>query len=528
MKIVKYMATAASFLLMAVSCSQSTKVPSEVKISKADLQDKIKGAWAGQTIGCTYGGPTEFRYSGMMINENIDIAWPDGYIKWYYDNQPGLYDDIYMDLTFVDVFQKEGLDAPIESFANAFANADYMLWHANQQARYNIQQGIMPPQSGHWTVNPHADDIDFQIEADYAGIMSPGMVNAASHYCDEIGHMMNYGDGWYGGVYVAAMYALAFVSDDINYVTEEALKVIPEQSNYYKCMADVIAWHKAYPDNWEITWALVDHKYGWDIGCPSGVNQAFNIDAVINSAYILIGLLYGQKDFAKTIDIATRCGCDSDCNPASAGGILGTMLGYSNIPEYWKKNLYEVEDIDFAYTTISLNDVYAMSFDQALQVIERNGGSVSENDVTIKVQAPQAVRLEQSFEGHWPVATGFSGGFGPSTPSSNEIREAAPIEFDGKGIVVNYSFNLGRSMAGYGLENDDDYVAVIEAYLDGQLCQTINLPAKGKNRREELFNQYNLPNAHHTLTFKWLNPEKGRNIYLGSNVIYTERPQTAK
>ena len=31
----------------------------------------------------------------------------------------------------------------------------------------------------------------------------------------------------------------------------------------------------------------------------------FNIDAVINSAYILIGLLYGEGDFYKTLDIST-------------------------------------------------------------------------------------------------------------------------------------------------------------------------------------------------------------------------------
>ncbi|MCO7111845.1 ADP-ribosylglycohydrolase family protein [Bacteroides uniformis] len=47
-------------------------------------------------------------------------------------------------------------------------------------------------------------------------------------------------------------------------------------------------------------------------------------------------MLYGEGDFTKTIDISTRAGQDSDCNPASAAGILGTMIGYSNIPEYWK------------------------------------------------------------------------------------------------------------------------------------------------------------------------------------------------
>jgi hypothetical protein len=109
-----------------------------------------------------------------------------GYIKWWYDNAPGLYDDIYMDLTFVDVLEKEGLDAPASSFASAFANAQYSLWHANQAARYNILNGIIPPASGHWLNNPHADDIDFQIEADFAGLMSPGMVGAAAEICDKV------------------------------------------------------------------------------------------------------------------------------------------------------------------------------------------------------------------------------------------------------------------------------------------------------------------------------------------------------
>ena len=307
--------------------------------------DKIKGGWAGQTIGCTYGGPTEFKYNGTMIQEYVPIVWPDGYIKWWYENVPGLYDDVYMDLTFVDVFDRLGLDAPVDSFAMAFATAGYTLWHANQSARYNILQGIMPPASGHWLNNPHADDLDYQIEADYAGLMSPGMPNTASEISDKIGHIMNYGDGWYGGVYVGAMYSLSFISDDIEFIVTEALKTIPEQSTYYKCMSDVIRWHKEYPDDWKRTWFECEKKWSSDIGCPDGVFVPFNIDAVINSAYILIGLLYGEGDFYKTLDISTRCGQDSDCNPASAGGILGTILGYSRIPDYWMKNLREVENM---------------------------------------------------------------------------------------------------------------------------------------------------------------------------------------
>ncbi|MBD0296333.1 MAG: ADP-ribosylglycohydrolase family protein, partial [Flavisolibacter sp.] len=175
-------------------------------ISRETLKDKIKGGWAGQTIGVTFGGPYEFRFQGTFIGDYQPLLWYDGYLKKTMLENPGLYDDLYMDLTFVDVFEKSGLNAPVDSFASAYADAGYMLWHANQAGRYNILNGIKPPQSGHWLNNPHADCIDYQIESDFAGLMSPGMPNTASAISDKIGHIMNYGDGWYGGVYVGALY----------------------------------------------------------------------------------------------------------------------------------------------------------------------------------------------------------------------------------------------------------------------------------------------------------------------------------
>ena len=501
------------FLLLAsTACSERASttgkqvvLPSEISISKDKLMDKIKGGWAGQTIGCTYGGPTEFRYNGTMIQDYVPIVWPDGYIKWWYENVPGLYDDVYMDLTFVDVFDRLGLDAPVDSFAMAFANAGYTLWHANQAARYNILQGIMPPASGHWLNNPHADDLDYQIEADYAGLMSPGMPNTASEISDKIGHIMNYGDGWYGGVYVGAMYSLAFVSDDIAFIVSEALKTIPEESRYYQCMNDVIRWHKEFPDDWKRTWFDCEKKWSEDIGCPDGVFVPFNIDAVINSAYILIGLLYGEGDFYKTMDIATRCGQDSDCNPASAAGILGTVLGYSKIPEYWLKNLREVEDMDFAYTTISLNKTYRMSFNQALQVVERNGGKIEGDNVFISCQQPVPVRLEKAFEGLYPV---------DRIGVNKQVAKVGDVTFEGTGIVFK-----GNVQA-----RDNEYVARVEMYIDGELVETANLPASYITRRHELFWKYQLPEKQHTVTFKWLNPHPDASVNFGEAIVYSDAP----
>ncbi len=501
--------TAGLLVALAVGCTASqqkvSSLPEEVTISKEILLDKIKGGWAGQTIGCTYGGPTEFKFNGTMIQDYFPIRWEDGNVKNYLTNGPGLYDDIYMDLTFVEVFDRLGLDAPVDSFALAFANAGYGLWHANQAARFNILNGIMPPESGHWLNNPHADDLDFQIEADFSGLMSPGMPNSATEICDKIGHIMNYGDGWYGGVYVGAMYSLAFVSDDIEFIATEALKTIPKESKYYKCMHDVIGWYKKYPTDWKQTWLEVQRNYSEDIGCPDGVFKPYDIDATINSAYILIGLLYGGGDFFKTIDISTRCGQDSDCNPASAAGILGTIIGYSKIPEYWMKNLREGEDIDFAYTSSSLNKTYKMSYDQAVQMIERNGGIVGDSTVTIKCQKPIAVKLEQAFEGMYPIMR------------KNLNRMAQDFDL--------FKFNgTGFAMRGSVKSDNKDYVANLSVFVDGQLVQEVKLPVDFIKRSQEVCWKYMLPKGDHVLSLKWNNPEKGAMLHCGEIIVYSDEP----
>jgi len=472
----------------------------EVTLSKTVLLDKIKGGWAGKTIGCTYGGPTEFHYLGSMIPDSIGIQWPKGFIKWYYENTPTLYDDLYMDLTFLNVFHRIGLDAPVDSFAQAFAHAGYMLWHANQAARYNILNGVNPPKSGYWKNNPHADDIDYQIESDYAGLMSPGMPQTASKFSDKIGHIMNYGNGWYGGVFVGAMYTMAFFSNDVNFVVSEALKTIPQKSSFYQCISDIILWHHENPSNWKETWQKCQKKYSNEIGCPDGVNTQFDIDALINSAYIAIGLLYGEGDFSKTLEIATRCGQDSDCNPSTAGGILGAIMGYSHIPAYWLDNLKEVEGLNFAYTNIALNKAYDYTYQLTLKVIAREGGQDLGDNVIIRTQQPRAVRFEKSFTDLRPI----------EVREGKSLEETEPIRFTGRGIVVSGSVQ----------SSDNNYIANIEVSIDGRPVKTIKAPADYRYRTQELYWNYDLKHGPHTLSFRWTNPERTTKINVGRIIIY--------
>ena len=477
-----------------------------VSLTDAEVADKIRGGWFAQTIGCTYGGPTEFKYKGGLIHDSIPVVWYDDYIYDTFIADPGLYDDVYMDLTFVEVMSEHGLDAPVSEYAEAFANADYKLWHANQAARYNILNGIPAPGSGHWKNNPHADDIDFQIEADFIGMMTPGMANVSSGICDKVGHIMNYGDGWYGGVFISAMYSLAYVCDDIPAVVREALNTIPEGTKFRSCIDDVLKFHAMYPDDWKQCWFEVEKLHGNDIGCPEGVHNGFNIDAVINAAYVVIGLLYGEGDFGRTMEIATRCGQDSDCNPASAAGILGVMYGYDAIPEYWKKGAEKIADMPFPYTSLSLDGVCDMNMDLLKALVSENGGSVQDGQITFTVQKPEEVRYEQSFEGLAPVEKRIL---------KKTFTDELELVFEGNSVVVSGSVvKTGH--------DDSPYVARLSAYVDGELVEKFSMPYDYITRKYEIFYRYCMPSGRHVLKLVLENPHPDYAMSATEMTVYDE------
>lgn len=524
-----------SLAALIISCGQEKSTndilsQESLKISKEKLHDKIKGGWAGQTIGVVYGAPVEFKYQGSIIPEYHIIPWHENYVKYWWVKKPGLFDDIYTDLQFVNVFEKYGLDVSMDTIAHYWANTEYHLAHANQASRYNILNGIMPPASGHWMNNPHADDLDFQIEADFIGLMAPGMVNRATEIADRVGHIMNSGDGWYGGVFVSALYSLAFVSDDVNYIVEQALNTIPEGTQFHECIADVVRWHSENPDDWKATWIELEKKWNRDVGCPKGVYLSFNIDAKINSAYVAIGLLYGKGDFTNSVDITTRCGQDADCNPATVGGVLGVMHGYSNIPDFWLKPLQEVEPLFFESTTMSLNLAYDMSLKHALELIQRDGGKVEENSVEIPLQRPVPVAFEQNFVNTYPIAR---------EKIDLSFTDELSVDFTGNGYILygnmvkrskidtDYIDRIAKRLGSevFGLaELEDPYVALVEVYINGELDQTVRMPMKNTARRLEPAWKYQLAEGDYNVRLKLINHHEDYEIRINDLIVYSETP----
>lgn len=340
-------------------------------------------------IGVSYGAPTEFRYLSRVIPEEELPEWtPDRVLNSI--NQ----DDLYVDMTFFAVLDKKGWDATTEDFGAAFRDSEYSLWHANYAARRALRRGVPATESGTPAVNPHVNDIDFQIEADFVGLLAPGMPQTAVDLAQRVGRVMNGGDGILGGVFVGGLYSAAFFEDDPRRIVEAGLALLPQESFYARIIGDTLRWSAENPDDWLATWQLIEDTYGNKDVCPQGAGVPFNIDAHLNGAYIVLGLLYGESDFAKTIKISTRAGQDSDCNPASAAGVLGVVLGYDRIPEIFKSGIADIAHEKFAYTDYSFEDIVNRNLVKVVEAVVRNGGTTGDGYIEVPIQQPVQAKVD--------------------------------------------------------------------------------------------------------------------------------------
>ena len=197
-------------------------------------------------------------------------------------------------------------------------------------------------------------------------------------------------------------------------------------------------------------------------------------------------------------------------------GILGTIYGYDAIPDYWMQGLESVEDLDFAYTTISLNEAYEMSYQHALQMIRRQGGLVSDKSVTIPVQEPQKVAFEDSFENHFAKERRQLGSGGGPNRELIELTHSYNFDFNGIGFAL-----MGSARSEEGAE---DYVFEAELHVDGELVETATWPTDFVKRRFYLFWKYALSDDDHDVEIRLTNPSDEASVLLDTVIVYGAEP----
>jgi hypothetical protein len=512
-----------AFFVATNVCVATAQTSNTRHISRSTLEDKIRGGWAGQMIGVSYGAPTEFRSNGKIIEGNLN-----NYLDWSPKRLENSIhqDDLYVEMTFAQVMDKVGLDATTEQYGEMFKDSLYELWHANAGARRLLNHGIKSPMSGHPKYNIHANDIDFQIESDFIGLMTPGLPQEGNKYADRVGRVMNWGDGLYGGMFFAGMYAAAFFENDPRKVVEQGLLSIPSESSYAAVIRDVLQWSAENPNDWTATWRLMETKWDKNDVCTEGALEPFNIDAKLNGGYVALGLLYGKGDFAKTLEVSTRSGQDSDCNPSSAAGILGVMLGYNKIPDVWKSGISKIANTRFSYTQYSFNDIVASTQARALKVISGAGGKVTDNDIEVPVQEPKAPSLEQWDSGvplkrveltdkDWSFKESFKDAkFGRNDDIRIKSTESAGAEatlaFEGTGVTI-----LGRCSQEGGRA---------DVFLDGEKAGEIDAWIPKNTSDDDYWHMTGLKDGKHSLRIVVRSDaspsSKGHKVQIKEAIVY--------
>lgn len=488
-------------------------------ISRAELRDRIQGGWAGQMIGVSYGAPTEFRYRGRIIPKAELPRWTPEKIRNSLNQ-----DDLYVDMTFAKVLDDKGLDATTEDFGAMFREAKYALWHANLAARRALKRGVSAKLTGTPKYNAHADDIDFQIEADFVGLMTPGMPRTSNIIAERAGRVMNYGDGLYGGLFVSCMYGEAFFEKDVTKVVRAGLACIPQRSRYHQMISDVVIWSLQDPDNWEATWQKIEQKWNRNEPCPEGALQPFNIDAALNGAYIVLGLMYGKGNWDLTLEVATRAGQDSDCNPASAMGILGVMVGYQKIPDRWKSGIPAMANEKFRYTDFTFRTIVDSSVRRAVSIALKNGGKLEGETLTIRRQLAKAAKYEVFAHGEpteriaasdsrWAFRGEWASQPEPGREAAGQIRTSArkgaeaSIRFKGRGALITtlYLPSCGKA----------------DIFLDGKPQGTVDCYPDENARKggESLWHGFDLGRGTHELRVV----VRGERVFdsKGSDVVVT-------
>ncbi|HIE52554.1 MAG TPA: ADP-ribosylglycohydrolase family protein [Armatimonadetes bacterium] len=336
--------------------------------SERELRDKIYGAWLGRVAGCLLGKPVEgwsradidayLQYVGEPSPLSFYFPWrdevPEGVRRLHSKNcsrgnitQGVRDDDTDYTVLGLHILETYGPGFTSREVADTWLGClPYQRVYTAERVAYrNLVNDLDPPESATYR-NPYREWIGAQIRADGWAYAAPGWPEKAAEFAFRDAVVSHVKNGIYGEMWVAAMIAAAFVVEEVAEIIRIGLSEIPAESRLAQALQDVLAWHQKEP-TWEGCWERIHSKYG---SYPP-------VHTINNACLVALGLLYGEKDFGRTVGIAVHGGWDTDCNGATAGSIIGALLGAAALPWEWIEPLHDrLESLvpGFAHNRISL------------------------------------------------------------------------------------------------------------------------------------------------------------------------------
>ena len=282
----------------------------------------------------------------------------------------------------------------------------------------NLKRGIPAPQSGSIRQNGIilAEQIGGQIFIDTWGLINLGDPHKAAQMASAAASVSHDGNGLYGGAFLAACIAAAYTAESIDGILDAGMAEIPEDCTYAAVVRAVREFHRENPDDWRKCMQYLIDNWGYDK--YGGVCHI-----IPNAGVCILAMLYGAGDFCRTIEIATMCGWDTDCNAGNVGTILGVYCGLEGIPDHYRRPMNDF--IVLSGISGYLNNLDVPTYAKFLYQLAR---------VTHGLPEDPAVRLPRGGE------LLFDFGLPGSTHGlrlSNELRFAKHTTEDGLQLVID-------------------------------------------------------------------------------------------
>ena len=197
------------------------------------------------------------------------------------------------------------------------------------------------------------------------GYVSPGDPQRAVSLAYQDASLSHTQNGIYGEMWAAALIAISFVIDDVRRALNLSLAFVPPGSRLAEAVRDTMQLHESGLD-WEQARDAIEDRYY--------ARYSF-VHTVNNAALVTAALLWGDRDFTKTIGLAVQGGWDTDCTGATAGSIFGAMHGADALPPNWVEPLNDlVRSSIMGFDRSRLSDLAART--QRLVGAERVGPSL--------------------------------------------------------------------------------------------------------------------------------------------------------
>ena len=304
------------------------------------LLNKIYGGFLGMNVGIRLGAPVE---PAIWTAERIERVYGDirGYVKEY--KHFAADDDVNGPVFFLrsldDTDGREPTPGSVsEAYLNYAREGIGMFWwgglgvSTEHTAYLNLLHGIPAPQSGSIRQNGRtvAEQIGGQIFIDTWGLIAPGDPARAARYARAAASVSHDGEALNGAAFIAGCISAAFTENDIETVMDQALAGIPEGSLYHKVVQAVRTYRRKYPEaDWKACRAMLEAEWGYD-RYPGACH------VIPNAGVCALALTYGSGDFCRSVEIATMCGWDTDCNAGNVGTIVGALNGIDAIPPHYR------------------------------------------------------------------------------------------------------------------------------------------------------------------------------------------------